>query len=490
MLTKTESPRGTNVEQRAAATTVFRKPSTPSSISASATTSQVNAAPQANAAAPLEWRVRKPKHAEAATATATATNAARPTAQASAVKQIQYEAEFEAQPAPTPDGGPILRAANDSVLLPTPSSSKPAAATPRVTPRGTPRQLTPANPGSLRTVQRGGDGELVARQPRRAEPLEDAPTAPGGPSPSVLPDETTTPSDPTDSIFRDAPPTSDTPAPPRDLPNDDPPAVNPPTPDTRRDDTPPGKFSPPEDTPLPAQGSDANMRKFLFGDDRPGSPQIGELDACEVTDIEVKNKRVVDIPVNISPPPPNPISTLSFDRAWKDVTGKTLLVGRPVSLDATSGEATFMTADGEKRIKFRDLSRAEQGFFAAMYPLPVECHLIDEPYRGRNWIASTYTWKASAACHKPLYFEEVHLERYGHSVGPILQPFVSSAHFFGTLPILPYKMGVNTPNECIYTLGYYRPGSCAPYLLDPLPISARGALFEAGAWVGGVAVIP
>jgi hypothetical protein len=39
-------------------------------------------------------------------------------------------------------------------------------------------------------------------------------------------------------------------------------------------------------------------------------------------------------------------------------------------------------------------------------------------------------------------------------------------------------------------LGYYRPGSCAPYYLDPIPLSVRAALFEAGAWVGGVAIFP
>ena len=82
------------------------------------------------------------------------------------------------------------------------------------------------------------------------------------------------------------------------------------------------------------------------------------------------------------------------------------------------------------------------------------------------------------------------LERYGHSWGPYLQPVISQGHFFLTVPILPYLMGVDPPCECIYTLGYYRPGSCAPYMLDPLPISARAGLLEAGVWVGGVFLVP
>ena len=51
-------------------------------------------------------------------------------------------------------------------------------------------------------------------------------------------------------------------------------------------------------------------------------------------------------------------------------------------------------------------------------------------------------------------------------------------------------MGVYPPNECMYTLGYYRPGSCAPYMIEPVPISVRGALWEAGAWVGAAYLVP
>jgi hypothetical protein len=168
-----------------------------------------------------------------------------------------------------------------------------------------------------------------------------------------------------------------------------------------------------------------------------------------------------------------------------------LFRGRPQSYDVASREITFRTSSGQLRtIKLGDLSHAEQGEFHNYYRLPVECQLAAGEYRGRSWVPSTYTWKAAATCHKPLYFEDVALERYGHSWGPILQPAASAAHFFGTLPVLPYKMGLHPPCECIYTLGYYRPGNCAPHLLDPLPISGRAAMWEAGAWVAGVAIIP
>ncbi len=121
---------------------------------------------------------------------------------------------------------------------------------------------------------------------------------------------------------------------------------------------------------------------------------------------------------------------------------------------------------------------------------PTMCPLPASAFEGRNWQPLVFTWKASGLCHKPLYFEQVGVERYGHNLGPILQPFASGAHFFLTVPILPYKMGLEPPGECIYTLGYYRPGSCAPWILDPLPLSVRAALAQGGVWTGMAFLIP
>ncbi len=119
--------------------------------------------------------------------------------------------------------------------------------------------------------------------------------------------------------------------------------------------------------------------------------------------------------------------------------------------------------------------------------LPPECPLVEEPGAAHGVVLTTFTWTASALCHKPLYLEDVALERYGHSWGPILQPFVSGTRFYlGTLAI-PYKMGIEPPTECVYALGYYRPGSCAPYTLGPIPISARGALLQ-GIYATGAAL--
>jgi hypothetical protein len=140
-----------------------------------------------------------------------------------------------------------------------------------------------------------------------------------------------------------------------------------------------------------------------------------------------------------------------------------------------------------------DLKRIHQLRYKITPPddkLPEDCSLEETSFEGRCWAPITFTWKASGLCHKPVYFEDVHLERYGHSWGCIPQPLFSAAHFFVNVPVLPYAMGLCPPKECVYTLGYYRPGNCAPYMLDPLPLSVRAGLFEAGAWVGGVFAIP
>jgi hypothetical protein len=176
-------------------------------------------------------------------------------------------------------------------------------------------------------------------------------------------------------------------------------------------------------------------------------------------------------------------------RTWTDRTGRQLAQGR--IQDFRHGRVIVETDSGEVvRIPFHELSDDDLCFFTAWWSIPTECSLANDEYIPRDWLCMNLNWKASSLCHKPLYFEEVALERYGHSTGPFTQPFISTAHFFGSLVTLPYQMGMHPPQECQYVLGYYRPGSCAPWLVPPFPVSWRGALAEAGAVVGGIYIIP
>jgi len=140
--------------------------------------------------------------------------------------------------------------------------------------------------------------------------------------------------------------------------------------------------------------------------------------------------------------------------------------------------------------RMRKISEITNDISAKPGKFPTECPLQEGEFTPRQWEPIVFTWKASGLCHKPLYFEHAAMERYGHNLGPILQYAEAGTHFFLTIPILPYKMGLNPPDECIYPLGYYRPGSCAPWIIDPFPLSVRAGLAEAGLWTGMVFLIP
>lgn len=176
-------------------------------------------------------------------------------------------------------------------------------------------------------------------------------------------------------------------------------------------------------------------------------------------------------------------------RDWQSIDGRKLGRGRlrDLAYEKVIIETEFGTTE---ELPVSRISEADLAYISEQWGLPQECVIAQPQYQERRWERSKITWKASNLMHKPLYFEEVNLERYGHTAGPILQPVVSSAHFFANIAILPYKMGVHLPNECQYALGYYRPGDCAPWITQPVPLSLRGALFQAGAVAGTVALVP
>lgn len=216
-----------------------------------------------------------------------------------------------------------------------------------------------------------------------------------------------------------------------------------------------------------------------------------EEQGCETALALLKSKPITTISLDIAPPfDPQPDAT-NFDpdkqaknlaqakpRVWRDRNGRVLGQGRLVDLD--SSHVIIVGNDGQRKpIPFYALGDDDLCFLNAWWGTPPECQLGDEPATPRQWQLTTFTWKASGLCHKPLYFEEQRLERYGHSAGPIRQPVLSAAHFVLGLALLPYDMGIHPPSECIYALGYYRPGSCAPWLVPAFPLSLRGAASQA-----------
>lgn len=94
---------------------------------------------------------------------------------------------------------------------------------------------------------------------------------------------------------------------------------------------------------------------------------------------------------------------------------------------------------------------------------PEEVQFSERELAPRNWELSSFAWEASNLHHEELYFEDVGLERYGHSLG-IFQPIMSAVRFQAGVYTLPYRILVRPPCRCEYTLGYYRPGDYAPRL--------------------------
>ncbi len=176
-------------------------------------------------------------------------------------------------------------------------------------------------------------------------------------------------------------------------------------------------------------------------------------------------------------------------RQWSDFRGQFIVDGRMV--DLRQGQAVIETASGSTvRYNLSDLSDADQLYVFEAWRLPKSCSIGQLATAPRNFMESEVFYRASGLCHKPLYFEDVQLERYGHEVGPVLQPVLSSAHFFANIAVLPYKAGIHPPNECQYALGYYRPGNCAPWTVGPIPISLRGGLMQAAAVTGIAGALP
>ena len=163
-------------------------------------------------------------------------------------------------------------------------------------------------------------------------------------------------------------------------------------------------------------------------------------------------------------------------------------------------EAPFISSGEDPRNRMKEscppvssikpISQISNDIAAPEGEFPNECTLGDEPFAGRNFQPICYSWAAPGLAINPLYFEEPALERYGHSFCPIIQPVISAGHFVLTVPVLPWLMAIDPPNECQYVLGYYRPGECAPYVLDPIPFSVRAAVVEGGVATALIFLIP
>jgi hypothetical protein len=90
------------------------------------------------------------------------------------------------------------------------------------------------------------------------------------------------------------------------------------------------------------------------------------------------------------------------------------------------------------------------------------------------------TWRSPDMVHRPLYFEDANLERYGNNTGRY-QPFRSGVHFFSNVMLLPYQIGATSPKTCDYSMGHLRPGDCVPAYKEHFTRNRNGFLHQAAA---------
>jgi hypothetical protein len=114
-------------------------------------------------------------------------------------------------------------------------------------------------------------------------------------------------------------------------------------------------------------------------------------------------------------------------------------------------------------------------------------HYVSGP--PRNPINAGALLSLADFCHRPLYFQEINLERYG-TYHRFWQPALSAAHFFAVLPTLPYQMAIQRPNMCYHYYHPYQAGRPAPWERELPPLRLDASLLEAGVVMGIIILFP
>jgi len=160
-----------------------------------------------------------------------------------------------------------------------------------------------------------------------------------------------------------------------------------------------------------------------------------------------------------------------------------------LTVDGMPLEQKAIGLDILERAAAQEVGATPENFAAQLLPREQK-YYVTRASRYREDFVIPVDLAASEFCYRPLYFQEVNLERYGTSHGP-WQPFISGARFFATVPALPYMMTVHKPCVCRYWPHYYPAGRHAPcWEPEGLPFDPEGAGIEALAVYGLILLIP
>lgn len=173
-------------------------------------------------------------------------------------------------------------------------------------------------------------------------------------------------------------------------------------------------------------------------------------------------------------------SNVSATAVWDEAAANDPQGFRAIGRTSLNITPKLVDSDGERRLL------PERRAYQKLSQIPVVNHTVGY---SRDWVPLSYSWEAPQLKYNPLYFEDAQLERYGNDIG-ILQPFLSGARFYATIPTLPYQMMSEGNSVChtVYDFGYARPGDCVPYALEIPEFSWTGSL-ASGGWVYALIVI-
>ncbi len=159
-----------------------------------------------------------------------------------------------------------------------------------------------------------------------------------------------------------------------------------------------------------------------------------------------------------------------------------------IQLDPPESERLFGTVQSEESLDQRLYQQARQQGDRVAFPNEKPVTTI--PYKEREYPPLTSYIEPNYVCYHRLYFEGRNAERYGWDLG-FVQPFVSAALFYKDLALFPYN-AFSRPFDRVESsaAGLCLPGDPVPYLLYPPGLSLTGALGEAGAVAGLLAIFP
>jgi division protein CdvB (Snf7/Vps24/ESCRT-III family) len=111
------------------------------------------------------------------------------------------------------------------------------------------------------------------------------------------------------------------------------------------------------------------------------------------------------------------------------------------------------------------------------------------PPAARQWAPMQAGYVARVNWYFPVYFDDINAERYGYHFG-ILQPFVSTARFYGDVLLWPYRAWLTPPWQPLSTEGLFRPGDDVPPALWLPPFDPFALAAAAGWWGLWISVFP